>query len=75
MNQILDSFLCLSKKQTNRFTNTRHSKLDLERVQLIACLVALCKVFENESFHIWSIKHRLITELANKLRDEFIKTN
>ena len=32
-------------------------------VCLRLCLVASCKVFESESFHIWSIKYRLITEL------------
>jgi len=26
-------------------------------------LVAGCKVFEIESFHVWSIKYRLITKL------------
>jgi len=29
-----------------------------------------CKAFERESFYIWSIKHRLITELVCKLWDK-----
>ena len=43
------------------------------------CLVAGCKVFERESFYIWSTKHRLIikliTELVCKSRDESIEPN
>ena len=43
------------------------------------CLVAGCKVFERESFYIWSTKHRLIikliTELVCKSRDESNEPN
>ena len=42
-------------------------------------LVAGCKVFEIESFHVWSIKYRLITkliiEIVCKIRDEFNEPN
>ena len=46
--------------------------------ELGTCLGAQSKLFEMESFHIWSIKYKIIiklcTELVCKLRDEFIKT-
>ena len=42
-------------------------------------LEACCKLFERESFNIWSTKHRLITkliaELVCKLRDESNELN